>query len=273
VFAPSLFMGAMLGSAYGQVAHDVVPHLAPAAGAYGLVGMGAVFAAAARAPITSLLIIFELTGNYQIILPLMFAIAVATSLANAITHDNVYTLKLRRRGIDIEAPRAGLMAQIQVGAAMEVAPAPLRPEASLDEIVGRFATERSDCLPVVREDGGLVGVVAATDVERQLDENEHAPVLASTLVREAPRLHASDSLEDAIVALGMTDDEGLPVLGAGDDRMVGWLSHRQVLRAYRTRIAGDRAPAAGRPASIVPYGGRTPTPGDALRGPARDPAR
>ena len=74
VFAPSLFMGAMLGSAYGAIAHDVVPHLATSAGAYGLVGMGAVFAATARAPITAVLIIFELTGDYRIILPLMFAI-------------------------------------------------------------------------------------------------------------------------------------------------------------------------------------------------------
>ncbi len=89
VFAPSLFMGAMLGSAYGAIAHDLLPGLALAAGAYGLVGMGAVFAAAARAPITAVLIIFELTGDYRIILPLMFAVVVATTLSNALTprHD------------------------------------------------------------------------------------------------------------------------------------------------------------------------------------------
>ena len=81
VFAPSLFMGAMLGSAYGAVAHDVVPGVAVAAGAYGLVGMGAVFASSARAPITAVLIIFELTGDYRIILPLMIAIIVATALS------------------------------------------------------------------------------------------------------------------------------------------------------------------------------------------------
>ena len=106
VFAPSLFMGAMLGSAYGAIAHDVVPGVAVAAGAYGLVGMGAVFAASARAPITAVLIIFELTGDYRIILPLMIAIIVATALANSITRDTIYTLKLRRRGIDIDDRRA-----------------------------------------------------------------------------------------------------------------------------------------------------------------------
>jgi chloride channel protein, CIC family len=122
VFAPSLFMGAMLGSAYGAVAHQLLPGLAVSAGAYGLVGMGAVFAATARAPITGLIIIFELTGDYHIILPLMCAIVVATALSNAITKDTIYTLKLRRRGIDIDAPAPNRMAQITVAQAMEQTP-------------------------------------------------------------------------------------------------------------------------------------------------------
>ncbi|HUB36454.1 MAG TPA: chloride channel protein [Solirubrobacteraceae bacterium] len=104
VFAPSLFMGAMLGAAYGAIAHHLLPQLAVAPGAYALVGMGAVFAAAARAPITAVIIIFELTGDYHVILPLMFAIVLATALANELTPDTIYTLKLRRRGIDIDNP-------------------------------------------------------------------------------------------------------------------------------------------------------------------------
>ncbi len=132
VFAPSLFMGAMLGTAYGAVAHHLLPGLAAAAGAYGLVGMGAVFAATARAPITGLIIIFELTGNYRIILPLMCAIVVATALSNHITKDTIYTLKLRRRGIDIDAPRTpSRMAQITVHDAMGRAPKPLKPDQPL----------------------------------------------------------------------------------------------------------------------------------------------
>ena len=123
VFAPSLFMGAMLGSAYGAIAHDVVPGVAVAAGAYGLVGMGAVFASSARAPITAVLIIFELTGDYRIILPLMIAVIVATALANHLTDDTIYTLKLRRRGIDIDRPQGTLMAQIGVSEAMGELPA------------------------------------------------------------------------------------------------------------------------------------------------------
>lgn len=91
--------------------------------------MGAVFVSSARAPITAVIIIFELTGDHQVILPLMFAIVVATALSNALTRDTIYTLKLRRRGIDLDAPRrASPMSHVTVGEAMGKPPRSLRPE-------------------------------------------------------------------------------------------------------------------------------------------------
>lgn len=243
VFAPSLFMGAMLGSAYGAIAHQLMPHLAAAAGAYGLVGMGAVFAASARAPITALLIIFELTGDYRIILPLMFAIVVATTLSNLITRDTIYTLKLRRRGIDIDAAQpASVMARITVAEAMGTLPKPLSPDDPLAAVTARFAAERADTLPVIDRSGKLLGVIAATDVEQALgeqDTGEDGPLSAATLVRAAPELRADDTLEDAVQALAATDEEGLPVLAANDDEVAGWLTHRHLLRAYRARVATE----------------------------------
>ena len=105
VFAPSLFIGAMAGAAYGEVLHQVLPGSAGPVGAYGLIGMGAVFAGAARAPITAVVIMFELTGEYSIILPLMAAIVLATGVSSLLSRDTIYTLKLRRRGVDLdEAP-------------------------------------------------------------------------------------------------------------------------------------------------------------------------
>ena len=107
VFAPSLFIGAMLGSAFGEAMQVVAPGLAGPVGAYGLIGMGAVFAGAARAPITAVIIMFELTGEYSIILPLMAAIVLATGISHALSPDTIYTLKLRRRGVDLTAPPPG----------------------------------------------------------------------------------------------------------------------------------------------------------------------
>ncbi len=142
---------------------------------------GAVVAASGRAPITAVIIIFELTGNYRIILPLMCAVVVAAAPSTAVTKDTIYTLKLRRRGIDIDAPTApSRLARIQIGDAMGRTPAPLEPEQPLGALVRHFAAERTESLPVIAPDGVLLGIAAADDVE------------------------------EAVGALGATEREGVP---------------------------------------------------------------
>ena len=232
VFAPSLFMGAMLGSAYGSIAHRLLPHLAAAPGAYGLVGMGAVFAAAARAPITAVLIIFELTGDYRIILPLMFAIVVATALSGVLTRDTIYTLKLRRRGIDIDQPPRPEI-QTAVSEAMGELPELLAPTATLETVIARLTAERADTLPVADTNGGLLGVITAGDAERALGEFTGESSAAS-LSHAPPELRADQPLSDAIGALAEGNDDGVPVLSPDGREPVGWLTHRQLLRALRT---------------------------------------
>ena len=238
VFAPPLFMGAMLGSAYGAVAHDVVPGVAVAAGAYGLVGMGAVFASSARAPITAVLIIFELTGDYRIILPLMVAIIVATALSNHLTKDTIYTLKLRRRGIDIDAPQRTLMAQINIAEAMGKLPQPLAPEQPLRDVLERFTSEHADALPVIDADGTLLGVITATDIEQAIT-NSRDELTARALVHDVPELRVDQSLEDAVRALATADQEGLPILDPDGENVVGWLTHRRLLRAYHAHLESE----------------------------------
>jgi Voltage gated chloride channel len=105
VFAPSLFTGAMAGTAFGVIAGHL---LGPAAGPpaiYGIIAMGAVFAAAAQAPLTSIASVVEMTGNYGLMLPVMLAVAVATGLAGQLSYGTIYTRKLLRRGIDIDLHR------------------------------------------------------------------------------------------------------------------------------------------------------------------------
>jgi CIC family chloride channel protein len=241
VFAPSLFMGAMLGCAYGSIAHRLLPHLAASPGAYGLVGMGAVFAATSRAPITAVIIIFELTGDYHIILPLMFAVVLATALANTLTPDTIYTLKLRRRGIDIDEPaQPSRMAQIPVAEAMGVPLRPLSPAEPLDVVIACLAAEHSETLPVIDADGRLLGVVAASDAERALEE-DHGRLSAGALAHATPELRADQTLEDAVHALTTSYEQGLPVTAANGDQVVGWLTHQQLLRAYRDRLNRARS--------------------------------
>jgi CIC family chloride channel protein len=235
VFAPSLFMGAMLGSAYGVGVHHLLPGLTGSAGAYGLVGMGGVFAGAARAPITAVIIIFELTGDYRIILPLMFAVALAAGISNLLSADTIYTLKLRRRGIDIHRGRgANLMQLLHVADAMQPLPAALHAEAGLNEVIARLAEAPTDGLPVTDAEGVYRGTVGSQQVDEAMRENA-LDATAGDLAQDLPALEAGQTLEQALAAL-LRARSGLPVVGGDRSRPVGWLNHLDVLRAYNARL-------------------------------------
>ncbi len=251
VFAPSLFMGGMLGMAFGEVAGQLAPGIAGAPGAYALVGMGAVFAAAARAPITSVLIMFELTGDYRIILPLMLAIVLAAGLSAVMTDDTIYTLKLRRRGIDILRGRpANFMEVLTVGQAMQRVPAGVPADLTIGEFVDRFVSDGRETLPVVDESGSYRGVVTAQQVEGGMRENAlHAT--AGSLAQRLPTLTPDESLEQALVLLMRQEVSGLPVVTADGGRIIGWLTHRDVLRSYAQEVGKQVAAAEGADARTI----------------------
>jgi chloride channel protein, CIC family len=248
VFAPSLFMGAMLGSAYGATVHHLFPGFTGPAGAYGLVGMGAVFAGAARAPITAVIIIFELTGDYRIILPLMFAIALAAGISNLLSRDTIYTLKLRRRGIDLFRGRgANLMQLLHVADAMQPVPAAIPGETNLNVVIARLGEASTDGLPITDAEGFYRGTISSQQVEEAMRENA-LDATAADLAQDLPALEASQTLEEALSAL-LRARSGLPVVSADDPYPVGWLTHRDVLRAYNARLQEGIEQAAVEPTS------------------------
>ncbi|HWA54106.1 MAG TPA: chloride channel protein [Solirubrobacterales bacterium] len=247
VFAPSLFMGAMLGSAFGLGAHDLLPASTAGAGAYGLVGMGALFAATGRAPITAVLIVFELTGDYSVILPLMLAVVVATAISRRLSADSIYTLKLRRRGIDIDRPAiGGPLAGLRIGEAMQPPPRALDPHAGLAEITSAFLAQGRSVLPVVDESGLLLGVLDARQVERLAAGAEEPD--AAALAQDVPELFAGEDLTVAVSCLAEEDREAVPVLAPGTRRLVGWVEHRDLLRAYTEMHEPEAHPGGGRSA-------------------------
>lgn len=248
VFAPSLVMGAMLGTAFGMAVNAAFPAIAGSPGAYGLVGMGAVFAGAARAPITAVLIIFELTGTYAIILPLMFAIALAAGMSNLLSHETIYTLKLRRRGIDVMKGRsANLMEVLTVADAMQPVPHAIERAAPLNTVIERLADEQRDALPVADEQGVYRGTVTARQVEESARENA-LETSAGALAEAMPSLTAEQTLEQALTMLVDRDRAGMPVLSGDGRQILGWITHRDVLRAYNDRLERSVQEAEGRSA-------------------------
>jgi chloride channel protein, CIC family len=235
VFAPSLFMGAMLGTAYGDLVRMAASGVTGAAGAYGLVGMGAVFAAASRAPMTAVIIIFELTGDYQIILPLMFAVALATAGSCLLSADTIYTLKLRRRGIDLSRRHAAdTMELLLVQDAMQPVPPSVPSDMPLSEIVERIAATDVDALPVVDRDGRYRGIISAREIERALAEPGTRAV-AADLAEQPATLTAGQSLKQCVALLLRDESSGLPVLSDDETTVIGWLTHRDLLHAYQLR--------------------------------------
>ena len=221
VFAPSLFIGASAGTAFGIIVNHLFGSAVGPPALYGVVAMGGVFAAAAQAPLTAIASVAEMTGNFTLALPIMLACGISAQLAKRITHGSIYTTKLLRRGIDIERPKAiGALQALTVEQVMQ-------PLADLDGHSLRFGEDR----------GGLPTAVDGAVWERLV-----GPV---TLARQPQVLFADEDLERARRQLVLYGRDGLPVL-SHDGRLRGWLTRADVLRALETTLSsGDREIEAG----------------------------
>ncbi|WP_055547059.1 chloride channel protein [Streptomyces sp. NBRC 110028] len=250
VFAPSLFLGAMTGTAFGVTAHQLLPGATGAVGAYGLVGMGAAFAGSARAPITAVIVLFELTGEYSIILPMMLAIVLATLTSRLLSRDTIYTLKLRRRGIDLDSARlTSPLSGATVHDVMEDLPTALPGTLPLTDTADTLARSGHGVLPVTGRDGRYLGVVTARAVAEALTEPDPAldapatPCTVADLAERPQTVTAGMPLSGALHTLVAADGAGVPVLGAEHGEPVGWLTHQTVLSALHTP-AHPASPAA-----------------------------
>jgi CIC family chloride channel protein len=233
VFAPSLFCGAMVGAIFGSGVHAILPGTGGSLGAYALVGMGAVFAGAARAPITAVVIMFELTGEYTIILPLMLAVVVATGVSSVISADTVYTRKLLRRGIDIDEPADAAIRRRSIESLMTAAPTPVRPDADLRAVAGMFAGRTDATLPVIDGNGGYIGTLGSYDVLDALAAADPTDVLGLTL--DTTPVTVSASIGDVLRHFN-TGTDAVPV---ADDNgtIIGWIRQRDVLTAMASHTA------------------------------------
>jgi CIC family chloride channel protein len=241
IFAPALFMGAMLGATFGRVANQLLPNITAPPGAYALVGMSAFFSGAAHAPITSILILFEMTGDYRIILPLMLATVMSTLISRVISPESIYTLKLSRRGVHLrQGQDIDVMQGVTVGEAMttDVDVVPLG--MSLEDLTNEFTRTHHHGFPVVNNADELVGVVGIQDLERALATGpiEGKTVADIATTEDLLVAYPHEPMWMALRRMGTRDVGRLPVVEQeGSHRLVGTVRRSDIIHAYNNAIA------------------------------------
>lgn len=237
IFMPSLFIGASAGAGFARLIEPVWRFSEISPGAFGLVGMAATFSAVARAPLTSILIVFEITGDYGLVLPLMVATIVSTPLAARLRPESAYTSSLARRGIHpVRAGITDLLETITVGETVGVAPVTVEADASVAEARRTIASNHVRGLPVV-SGAHLIGIVTATDISDQDDGRTVKDVMSPDPVTVSPSTTVAEALE-RMAALGIGR---LPIVADEDGRgLVGVFSRDDVVSAYHLALSMHR---------------------------------
>lgn len=236
IFAPSLFMGAMAGGAFGTVANHFFPNIAVSAGAYAVVGMGAVVAATTHGPLQAILIIFEMTGDYKIILPLMITCIISCLIARRLCKESIYTFKLIRRGINIKGGKeVNILRSMPVKNVMYHTVEMVPQNMDLKEFAEKLPRSRSNNFVVVNSKEEIAGVLTFLDYYDKLfnDQIDDHMKVKDIMTSDVVTVTIEDNLATALEKIAARDYSILPVVSPEDPlKMLGILTRRDILEAY-----------------------------------------
>lgn len=238
VFAPTLFIGAAFGGAFGLSCSLLLPSIITQPMAFALVGMAALFAGTGRAPITCIVIVMEMTNDYSMILPLMLATSASFLVSSLIEEDSIYTKKLSRRGIDVKAgPHIGVLKVIPLSEVMTTHPTILSPSMTQEEVLHIVDQTHHTKFPVVDAEGSIVGTLITEDLFQDLDPDSPQPVVGVLMDRDF--LHLSPGCKmDSVLHAMIEKDQGHAVVvdPTNPNKMLGFVTKADVLRAYELAI-------------------------------------
>jgi CIC family chloride channel protein len=231
-------MGAMLGGAYGHVVNALFPTFTAKPGAYALVGMGAFFGGAAQAPITAIIVLFEMTGDYRIILPIMTATVMSVLVYNLFNKETVYTLRLKKRGIVFRGGRdVDVMASIRVGDALTHRLLWVPEAMTVEGFLQKSAEEQHEWFPVLNRAGELSGVITAQDIQKALGNGDLHAKVGDLATRDLVTVTPDHTLHDVLVRFHVRDLGHLPVVDPENPKkLVGIVSRLHVIRAYNRAL-------------------------------------
>jgi chloride channel protein, CIC family len=241
VFTPSLYIGAATGGCVGVLLAKLFPAIGIHPEAYALVGMGALIAGATDAPITGVLLVFEMTNDYGIVLPLMLTVVICHLVARRLEPDSLYSGWLRRRGERIDhGATHDVLAGLRVRDAFDPQPRTIAERAPIETVLGNLAHSDQSCFPVVDDDGRLVGVITIWELGRlaAMATPSGPLIIAADVAQPSEVVGPTDPLEAAVRKMGVRGAAAVPVVDA-TQRLVGLISRAHVLAAT------ERVAAAG----------------------------
>lgn len=245
IFAPSLFLGAMTGNFMGSLFHQAFPSSISSPGAFSLVGMGAVVAAATHAPITAIIIIFELTNDYKIILPLMLSCIIASFMTVGVHKESIYTMKLKRRGIIFsEGREVNILKSFAVKDFISHDYQLFINTERVGKIIDQAIGSKHHSFQIVDAENNHIGCFALNQLKNLLEEKDIADsfVIAQDLAVTDIKLDYEDNLEKAMKIFGRTDVAEIAVLQ--NRKFAGVVKRKDVIEAYNHEII-KREAAAG----------------------------
>lgn len=241
IFAPSLFLGAMLGTFYGDVVHFLFPSWTAEAGAYALVAMGGVVGAATHGPIAAILIIFEMTNDYKIILPLMITTIIATLLATRLHKESIYTLKLVRRGINLFAGREmNVLRSLKVSDVIKQSIDLVHEKTPFSEVLEKTVNSAHNYTYVIDDKNKIVGYISMHEIRQTImdyDTLKHLLIARDIAQPQVQSVKESDNLDTVMKAFGRSGVDEMPVIASnGNGEIVGTIWQTDVIAAYNHQI-------------------------------------
>jgi CIC family chloride channel protein len=240
VFAPSLVIGATLGGSFGLLAQGLVPQIVVHPGAYAIAGMGAVVAGTTQAPITAVLIIFEMTRDYSIMLPLMTAVVFSTLIFSRLSKGSIYTIKLLRRGVNLEDGKdVNLMKQILIKDIMTTPVVTVNDNEQLGNVIEKMHNTKHNSFPVLNSQGELVGIIALQDIREMPVKGIMDVPVKNVMSTRLTTIQPEDSVDQAFRLLRKHDIGHLPVVTAENPRcLVGIITRSDLIKAYERHSLG-----------------------------------
>ena len=237
VFAPGLFTGAVLGGALGKLLEIILPGASINSGAFAIAGMAAVFAGAARAPFTAILIVFEMTDDYRMIVPLMATVVTSLVVAERLMKDSIYTLKLSRRGIRIQRGRdVDVMESVHVHEVMVKEPVIVSTDLPITVLAEKFIETGRHGFPVLDKQGQLFGVVSLEDYRNAVSDGQEGTgslTVGEIATRDIISVYPDETVGSALRRMAPRDISRLPVVSREDPRhLLGMVRRNDIVRAY-----------------------------------------